>query len=199
MSFAGAGKLKPTGAERLIWGKGDGSTLTAVETERGVMGGLICWENYMPLARMAMYSKGIENYLAPTADARDTWQATLRHIACEGRCFVLGCNQFMTKEMYPTDLEGIEDLVDQPEVLCRGGSAIISQNYMFGDGYGASTMAVQGERIALANMRLNRLATDGGSPRAGSRTPAPRAASHIAPRPAPPPPPMLHRPLEYAS
>jgi nitrilase len=75
---------------------------------------------------MAMYGKGVEIYLAPTADARDTWQATLRHIACEGRCFVLGCNQFVTKAMYPTDLEGIEDLANQPEVLCRGGSAIIS-------------------------------------------------------------------------
>jgi nitrilase len=75
---------------------------------------------------MAMYSKGVELYLAPTADARDTWQATLRHIACEGRCFVLGCNQFVTKAMYPADLEGLEDLADQPEVMCRGGSAVIS-------------------------------------------------------------------------
>jgi nitrilase len=80
----------------------------------------------MPLARMALYAQGVEIYLAPTADARETWQATLRHIACEGRCFVLGCNQFVTQEMYPADLEGIEDLADQPEVLCRGGSAVIS-------------------------------------------------------------------------
>ena len=119
-------KLKPTAAERLIWGEGDGSTLAVVETEFGKVGGLICWENYMPLARMAMYAKGVELYLAPTADARDTWQATLRHIACEGRCFVLGCNQFVTKSMYPADLEGLEDLTDQPDVICRGGSAIIS-------------------------------------------------------------------------
>jgi nitrilase len=119
-------KLKPTGAERLIWGEGDGSTLTVIDTPLGKIGGLICWENYMPLARVAMYSKGVELYLAPTADARDTWQATLRHIACEGRCFVLGCNQFMTKEMYPADLAGVEDLIDQPDLLCRGGSAIIS-------------------------------------------------------------------------
>ena len=119
-------KLKPTAAERLIWGEGDGSTLTAIETEYGTVGGLICWENYMPLARMAMYSKGVDIYLAPTADARDSWQATLRHIACEGRCFVLGCNQFVTKSIYPPDLAGIEDLADQPEIMCRGGSAIIS-------------------------------------------------------------------------
>ena len=119
-------KLKPTGSERLIWGEGDGSTLTVLETELGKIGGLICWENYMPLARMAMYSKGVELYLAPTADARDSWQSTLRHIACEGRCFVLGCNQFVTKEMYPDDLEGLDELDQHPDVICRGGSAIIS-------------------------------------------------------------------------
>jgi nitrilase len=119
-------KLKPTGSERLIWGEGDGSSLIVLDTALGKVGGLICWENYMPLARMALYGKGIEIYLAPTADARDTWQATLRHIACEGRCFVLGCNQFVSKSMYPPDLPGIADLADQPEVLCRGGSAVIS-------------------------------------------------------------------------
>lgn len=119
-------KLKPTAAERLIWGEGDGSTLTVVESDLGKIGGLICWENYMPLARTAMYGKGVEFYLAPTADSRDSWQATLRHIACEGRCFVLGCNQFVTKEMYPTDLPGIEELASQPKIMCRGGSAIVS-------------------------------------------------------------------------
>jgi nitrilase len=119
-------KLKPTAAERLIWGEGDGSTLTVLDTEFGKLGGLICWENYMPLARMAMYSKGVQLYLAPTADSREAWQATIRHIACEGRCFVLGCNQFVTKAMYPADLAGVEDLANQPEIMCRGGSAIIS-------------------------------------------------------------------------
>lgn len=119
-------KLKPTGAERLIWGEGDGSTLAVLDTPLGRIGGLICWENYMPLARMALYAKGVEFYLAPTADARDTWQATLRHIACEGRCFVLGCNQYVTQSMYPADLPGLSDLNDQPEVMCRGGSAIVS-------------------------------------------------------------------------
>jgi len=119
-------KLKPTAAERLIWGEGDGSTLSVVETPEARIGGLICWENYMPLARMAMYDKGVDIYLAPTADARDAWQATMRHVALEGRCFVLGCNQFLTKSMYPTDLDGIADLADAPEILCRGGSVIVS-------------------------------------------------------------------------
>jgi len=118
-------KLKPTAAERLIWGEGDGSTLTALHTDLGIIGGLICWENYMPLARMAMYDKGVEIYLAPTADARDTWQATLRHIACEGRCFVMGCNQFVTRDMYPDDLAG-EDLAAEVDARCRGGTAIVS-------------------------------------------------------------------------
>ncbi len=119
-------KLVPTGGERIVWAQGDGSTLDAYETPLGKIGGLICWENYMPLARMAMYGKGVDIYLAPTADARDTWQATLRHIACEGRCFVLGCNQFVTKSMYPADVTAVEDLSDQPEIMCRGGSAIVS-------------------------------------------------------------------------
>jgi nitrilase len=119
-------KVKTTAAERFIWGEGDGSTLTVINTRFGKIGGLICWENYMPLARMAIYSKGVELYLAPTADSRDSWQSAIRHIAFEGRCFVLGCNQFVTKAMYPTDLEGVEELAHQPEIMCRGGSAIIS-------------------------------------------------------------------------
>ncbi|HQQ83422.1 MAG TPA: carbon-nitrogen hydrolase family protein, partial [Cyclobacteriaceae bacterium] len=80
-------KIKPTAAERIIWGEGDGSDLQVVDTPLGKMGGLICWENYMPAARMALYEQGIELYLAPTADCRDSWQATLTHIACESRCF----------------------------------------------------------------------------------------------------------------
>lgn len=119
-------KLKPTGSERLIWGEGDGSTLTVVDTPFGRLGGLICWENYMPLARMAMYAKGVELYLAPTADARETWQATMRHIACEGRCFVLGCNQYLASELVPDSLAGLDELADQAAVSCRGGSVIVS-------------------------------------------------------------------------
>jgi nitrilase len=119
-------KLKPTAAERLLWGEGDGSSLVVHDTPLGRIGGLICWENYMPLARMTLYSQGVELYLAPTADPRDTWLATMRHIACEGRCFVLSCNQFTTRSMYPADLQSSPDLRDQPEILCRGGSVIVS-------------------------------------------------------------------------
>ncbi len=119
-------KLKPTGTERLIWGEGDGSTLTVFPTQIGKIGGLICWENYMPLARMAMYGKGVELYLAPTADQRESWQATMCHIALEGRCFVLGCNQYVTKDMYPPDLQNHPEMLERPEVICHGGSVIIS-------------------------------------------------------------------------
>jgi nitrilase len=119
-------KLKPTAAERLIWGEGDGSTMPVIPTPFGRFGGLICWENYMPLARMTMYGKGLDIYLAPTADARDRWQSTLQHISLEGRVFVLGCNQYVTREMYPEDLEIKEELEAWPEKLCRGGSAIYS-------------------------------------------------------------------------
>ena len=119
-------KLKPTGSERLIWGEGGADTLTVIKTEFGRIAGLICWENYMPLARMALYSQGIDIYLAPTADARDTWQASMQHIACEGRCFVLGCNQFVVRDMYPADLIESEEMHNQPEIMCRGGSVIVS-------------------------------------------------------------------------
>ena len=119
-------KLKPTAAERYIWGEGDGSTMPVFATEFGRFGALICWENYMPLARMAMYGKGLDIYLAPTADSRDTWQASMQHIACEGRCFVISCCQYLTKDMYPRELEVLNELEGAPQVLSRGGSAIIS-------------------------------------------------------------------------
>jgi nitrilase len=120
----------------------DGSTLTAIATEFGRVGGLICWENYMPLARMAMYAQGVELYVAPTADSRDSWQATIRHVACEGRCFVLSCCQYLTKAAYPADLEVGRELDDAPEVLSRGGSAIVGPlgDYLAGPLFGGEGM-----------------------------------------------------------
>ena len=117
-------KLMPTAAERLVWGYGDGSTLPVFATEIGKLGAVICWENYMPLLRTAMYGKGIQIYCAPTADGRDSWLATVRHIACEGRCFVLSCNQFARRRDYPLDFDTA--FGDDPEtVLSRGGSCIV--------------------------------------------------------------------------
>jgi len=145
-------KLMPTGTERLIWGSGDGSTLTAIDTPFGTVGGLICWENYMPLARMSLYGKGVNIYLAPTADGRDSWQSTLRHIACEGRCFVLGCNQYFTKSMYPKDLALYDELADLPDEMCRGGSAIIDPfgEYVCQPLYGK-------EGVLVADLDLNKI------------------------------------------
>jgi len=117
-------KLKPTGLERYIWAESDGSTLVSFDTEIGKIGGLICWENYMPLARMSMYQRGVEIYLAPTADSRESWQSTMQHIALEGRCFVLACNQFVQKSDYPEHFQA--DLTHEPEIMSSGGSVIIS-------------------------------------------------------------------------
>lgn len=119
-------KIKPTAQERVIWAEDDGGSLSSFDTVIGKLGGLICWENYMPEARLAMYKKGVQVYLAPTADSRDNWQHTMKHIALEGRCYMLGCNQYVTKDMYPADLPGIADLESQPEVMSRGGSVIVS-------------------------------------------------------------------------
>ncbi len=119
-------KLKPTASERLIWGEGDGSTLKVIETPFGRVGSLICWENYMPLARAAMYAQGVQIYVAPTADSRDTWFATMRHIAIEGRCFVIGCNQYSSKSDYPEDIASRDEFKDLPEEMCRGGSCIVN-------------------------------------------------------------------------
>ncbi|PTS79901.1 nitrilase [Sphingomonas sp. HMWF008] len=117
-------KLMPTGAERLIWGFGDGSTLPVLDTPLGRIGAVICWENYMPMLRMAMYDQGVTLYCAPTADDRDTWPATMQHVAMEGRCFVFSSCQHITRGAYPVDYDCA--LGDDPAtVLMRGGSMIV--------------------------------------------------------------------------
>lgn len=116
-------KIKPTGTERLIWAESDGTTLTTYDTKIGKLGGLICWENYMPLARMAMYSKGIDIYIAPTADSRPEWTITMQQIALEGRCYVVGCNQFFQRSMYPENYK--KHLSSQEENICPGGSVFV--------------------------------------------------------------------------
>jgi nitrilase len=117
-------KLMPTAGERLIWGFGDGSTMPVLETPLGRIGAVICWENYMPMLRMHMYAQGIGIYCAPTADDRDTWLPSMRHIALEGRCFVLTACQHITRAAYGTEHESA--LGDAPDtVMMRGGSAII--------------------------------------------------------------------------
>ena len=117
-------KVMPTAAERLVWGFGDGSTLQTAKTKLGVLGSVICWENYMPMMRMSMYDQGIELYCAPTADDRETWISTVKHIALEGRCFVFSSCQFFTKADYPSEFD-ISNIVDD-EPIMKGGSCIIS-------------------------------------------------------------------------
>jgi nitrilase len=117
-------KIMPTASERLVWGFGDGSTMPVIETPLGRVGAVICWENYLPLMRAAMYAKGIELYCAPTADPRDSWIASMRHIAVEGRCFVLSCNQFNRRSDFPADYHSPFG-EDPNTIMSRGGSCIV--------------------------------------------------------------------------
>jgi nitrilase len=144
-------KLMPTAAERFLWGQGDGSTMPAVRTEFGVLGAAICWENYMPLFRQTMYAKGVEIWCAPTVDDRDQWQATMRHVALEGRCFVIGANQYLTRADLPEDVHPIQG--DAPETaLINGGSVIVSP---LGDILAGPLRA--GEGVLLAELDLRDL------------------------------------------
>jgi nitrilase len=118
-------KLMPTASERLVWGMGDGSTMPVFDTDIGKLGAAICWENYMPLYRTSLYAKGIQLYVAPTADSRESWIASMRHIALEGRCFVLSTNQFARRSDYPADYPS--DFPNDPSaVVTRGGSCIVN-------------------------------------------------------------------------
>jgi nitrilase len=117
-------KLVPTNHERLVWGPGDGGGLRAIPTGLGRIGGLICWENYMPLARFALYESGVEIYIASTADDGDAWQSTLVHIARESRSFVVAPSHFQRASAYPDDFPLQAEIEDQ-DVIGRGGSAIL--------------------------------------------------------------------------
>jgi nitrilase len=133
-------KLIPTATERVIWGCGDGTTLNSFSTELGRIGALICWENYMPLARMSMYAQRVQLYCAPTVDDRDNWITTMKHVAREGRCFVLSSCQFLTRDAYPRDwLDSTQNL---PDVPIRGGSCIVGPlgELIAGPVYGAEAI-----------------------------------------------------------
>jgi nitrilase len=145
-------KLMPTAAERLVWGQGDGSTMPVFDTPIGKLGAVICWENYMPMLRMHMYSRGIQVYCAPTADDRETWLSTMRHIALEGRCFVLGCNQFARRSDYPADYPAIQG-DDPATVMSRGGSCIVDPM-----GRVLAGPAFDGPAILSADLHLDEIA-----------------------------------------
>ena len=118
-------KLVPTNHERLVWGPGDGSGLRAIQTELGRLGGLICWENYMPLARFSLYESGVELYIASTADDGESWQATLVHIARESRAFLIAPSHFQRSAAYPEDFP-LREAIAEHDVIGRGGSAILA-------------------------------------------------------------------------
>ncbi len=118
-------KLMPTAAERVIWGQGDGSTLDLVDFPFGRASALICWENFMPMARMSQYAQGVEIWCSPTVDDRESWAALMRTIALEGRCFVLSASQFLRRADAPEDYHPVQG--DAPDtVLINGGSIIVS-------------------------------------------------------------------------
>jgi nitrilase len=118
-------KLVPTGAERLVWAQGDGSTLCAFDTSLGKLGGLICWENYMPLARYTMYASGVQIYLAPTWDQGEPWLSTLRHIAKEGRTYVVGCCIAMQKSDIPDSFDYKQRIAGEPATWINSGDSVI--------------------------------------------------------------------------
>jgi nitrilase len=130
-------KLVPTNHERLVWGQGDGGGLRAIPTGLGRIGGLICWENYMPLARFALYESGVEIYIASTADDSEAWQSTLVHIARESRAFVVAPSHFQRASSYPDDFP-LRDELEGLDVIGRGGSAILAPDgsYLAGPLYG---------------------------------------------------------------
>jgi nitrilase len=151
-------KVMPTASERLVWGFGDGSTMPVFDTPLGKVGAVICWENYLPLMRAAMYAKGIELYCAPTADPRDSWIASMRHIAVEGRCFVLSCNQFNRRRDFPADYGALGDSPDA--IVTRGGSCIVDPfgNFLAGpntDGEVILTAAIDRAQIVRGKYDLD--------------------------------------------
>lgn len=120
-------KLKPTGAERVVWGDADRDFFPVAQTPWGPMGSMICWESYMPLARAALYQKGITLYISPNTNDNPEWQNTIRHIALEGRCYFINCDMYFTKDMYPASvLHCPDELARLPKTVCHGGSCIIN-------------------------------------------------------------------------
>ena len=149
-------KLVPTNHERLVWGQGDGRGLQAIETPLGRVGGLICWENQMPLARFALYESGVEIYLAPTADDTESWHDSLRHIARESRAFVISPCVFQHASSYPDDVP----MAEGPDLLGRGGSAILGPDgsYLAGplwDEEGLLVAELDPDRLYEARQRFD--------------------------------------------
>jgi nitrilase len=150
-------KLMPTGAERLAWGMGDGSTLTTFDTPFGRVGGLICWENYMPLARVAMYEQRVDILLAPTWDNSHVWPASMQHIAKEGRCYVLGITSCLRASDVPADIPGRDELYgDATDWMSRGNTMIVDPYGKILEGPISETEAILYTDVDLATVRQSR-------------------------------------------
>lgn len=118
-------KLKPTGSERVVWGDADRDFFPVMDTPWGPMGNLICWESYMPLARVALYEKGISLYISPNTNDNPEWQDTIRHIAMEGHCYFINCDMFFERSDYPATESAAAEIAALPDIVCRGGSCVI--------------------------------------------------------------------------
>ena len=118
-------KLKPTGSERVVWGDAERDFFPVMPTPWGPMGNLICWESYMPLARVALYQKGVTLYISPNTNDNKEWQDTIRHIAIEGHCYFVNCDMYFTRDMYPETAGAAAEIAALPEIVCRGGSSVI--------------------------------------------------------------------------
>ena len=141
-------KLKPTGSERVVWGDADKGFFPITETPWGPIGSLICWESYMPLARVALYQKGVTIYISPNTNDNEEWQATVRHIAIEGKCYFINADMIVRRSSYPEDLREIETVRRLPETVCRGGSCIV-------DPYGHYVTEPVWDREAILYARLD--------------------------------------------
>lgn len=143
-------KLKPTGSERLVWGDANKDYFPITETPWGPVGSLICWESYMPLARVALYQKGITIYISPNTNDNPEWQATIQHIAIEGKCYFINSDMIVRRSSYPADIHEREMAEQLPEYVCRGGSCVI-------DPYGhyVTQPVWDEETIIYANLDMN--------------------------------------------
>ena len=135
-------KLKPTGSERVVWGDADKHYFPVTDSPWGPIGSLICWESYMPLARVALYEKGVTLYISPNTNDNEEWQSTIRHIAIEGHCYFINCDMYFTRDMYPKDLHCPEEIQNLNDIVCRGGSCVI-------DPYGHAVTETVWDREAI--------------------------------------------------
>ena len=145
-------KLKPTGSERVIWGDADKDFFPVIETPWGPMGNLICWESYMPLARVALYQKGVALYISPNTNDNEEWQNTIRHIAIEGHCFFINADMYFTKDMYPKTASGDEEIAKLNDIVCRGGSCVIDPY-----GHAVSETVWDKEEIIYADLDMQKV------------------------------------------